>query len=469
MFASGVREEEENEITTLSRASNPIRYPLAGSPSVMTRRAWWLVALNFLIPGSVQSLAGSKKLGRFGLSMTFSLWLTMIAIATTFVVAPTVVFSIATQTITLWVIAAALLFYAVLWMALTFNTLRLVSLVRTSTSARPKIVLLAIMLMFSVSGTAAYGTFLATTASGFLSSVFIAGPAQPPVDGRYSVLLLGGDAGPDRSGLRPDSISVVSIAADTGAVTIIGLPRDMENVPFNASSPLAAKYPAGFGAINGCEVNPCKLNSVYTEVDLKTPDLYPDAEKHGSTPGIEGMRDAASGILGIPIQNVVLIDMQGFATLIDALGGVNINVETRVPVGGDENLVGVAEWIEPGEQNLNGYYAMWYARSRHGDDDYARMARQRQIQEAILDQANPVNVLSKFQAVAASGSNVVKTDIAQSMLGYFVNLAGKSRTQPITRLEITPANGFDPDNPDFADLHARVHDLLWPSAPKDNS
>ena len=61
-----------------------------------------------------------------------------------------------------------------------------------------------------LSGTAAYGAYLATTASGFLSSVFVAGPTEPPVDGRYNILLLGGDAGPDREGLRPDSISVVS-------------------------------------------------------------------------------------------------------------------------------------------------------------------------------------------------------------------------------------------------------------------
>lgn len=458
-----------NEITTLSAATNPIRYPDSGLPTVMTRRAWWLVAFNFLIPGSAQSLAGSRKLGRFGLLTTLSLWLSMIAIVTTYAISPTLIYTITTQTITLWVGAVILSFYAVLWVVLTIDTLRIVRLVRTQKSARPKIVLLATILMFSVSGTATYGTFLASTASGFLSSVFVAGPSTPPIDGRYNILLLGGDAGPDRSGMRPDSISVVSIDADTGAVTIIGLPRDMEDVPFTASSPLASKYPEGYGAINGCEVYPCKLNSIYTEVELKTPELYPNAEKHGSTPGMEGMRDAASGILGIPIQNVVLIDMQSFSTLIDALGGVNINVETRVPVGGDENLVGVAEWIEPGMQNLNGYYAMWYARSRHGDDDYARMARQRQIQEAILEQANPVNVLSNFQAVAASGSRLVKTDIAQSMLGYFVNLASKSRTQPISRIEITPANGFDPDDPDFAAIHSSVQDLLWPPTPKKDS
>ncbi|MDY7544600.1 MULTISPECIES: LCP family protein [unclassified Cryobacterium] len=86
--------------------------------------------------------------------------------------------------------------------------------------------------------------------------------------------------------------------------------------------------------------------------------VYPDAMANGSTPEIEGMRDATSVILGIPIQNYVLFDMQGFSTLIEALDGININVETRVPVGGDENLVSGADWIEPGMQNPNDYDAM---------------------------------------------------------------------------------------------------------------
>ena len=94
---------------------------------------------------------------------------------------------------------------------------------------------------------AAYGAYLATTASGFLNSVFIAGPTEPPVDGRYNILLLGGDSGPDREGMRPDSISVVSIDAETGQAVTIGLPRDLEYVPFPDDSPLAAVYPEGYG------------------------------------------------------------------------------------------------------------------------------------------------------------------------------------------------------------------------------
>ena len=77
--------------------------------------------------------------------------------------------------------------------------------------------------------------------------MFVAGPSEPPVDGRYNILLLGGDAGPDRDGLRPDSISVVSVDAETGQAVTIGLPRNLESVPFAEGSPLADAYPEGYG------------------------------------------------------------------------------------------------------------------------------------------------------------------------------------------------------------------------------
>ena len=74
--------EEKNErlkSSTMSLAASPIRYPDLASRTVMTRRAWWLVVLNFLIPGSAQVLAGDRKLGRFGLGATLALWVLAVA------------------------------------------------------------------------------------------------------------------------------------------------------------------------------------------------------------------------------------------------------------------------------------------------------------------------------------------------------------------------------------------------------
>jgi len=415
----------------------------------MTKRAWWLITLNVLIPGSAQLLAGNRRLGRFGLAATFVLWGTVLILTVLYFAAPAVLFTVVSTGISLWMIAAALVFYAALWLTLTVDTLRLIRLIRAAPSARAWVAGAATAALVLTSGGAAYGAFLASTAGSFVSDVFVVAAPEPPIDGRYNIMLLGGDAGPDREGLRPDSITVASIDAETGAATLIGLPRNLEYVPFVESSPLAAVYPNGYGT-DGCEVDVCLINSIYAEVELYSPELYPDAKAAGSEPGIEAMRDAVEGVTGLTIQYYALIDMFGFSNLIDALGGVTLNVPVAVPIHADETFTTVAEWIEPGVQLMDGYHALWYARSRHDTTDYDRMQRQRQLQQAILEQFTPANVLSKFQEIARAGSQVVKTDIPQATLGYFVELASKTRQLPITDVELVPDNGIAPEDPDYA-------------------
>ncbi|MGR2753288.1 LCP family protein [Agromyces arachidis] len=444
----------------MTLADSPIRHPDTASRPLMTRRGWWLVGMNILIPGSAQVLAGDRRLGRFGLGATLVLWLVVVAAVVTWFVAPTIVYTVASNSIALWVVALGLVFYAVLWLVLTFDTLRLVRLVRTQPSARAPIAALATVVLVLASGGAAYAAYVATTASGFLSTVFAAGPSEPPVDGRYNILLLGADTGPDREGTRPDSMTVASIDAETGQAVLIGLPRNLEDIHFPADSPMAAAYPDGYGTEQGCLVDVCLLNSIYTEAEQVTPELYPDAATRNSSPGLDAMRDAAEGVTGLTIQYYVLIDMQGFEALIDALGGVEITVEERLPIGGDENLQNVDGWVEAGTQRMNGYTALWYARSRYSATDYDRMQRQRVLQEAILRQSTPSNVLAKFQAVAQAGAETVRTDIPQSMLGYFVDLAGKTRALPIQTVELTPENGVDPGYPDWEVVHGLIDEAL---------
>lgn len=450
-------------------SAHPVRYPDVRSQPVMTRRAWVLVVLNILIPGSAQLLAGNRRLGRFGVGATFILWALVIAAGITFMLSRSTILTIASMSIGLIAIAIALVFYAVLWVILTLDTMRLVKLVKAAPSARGWVAALATILLVATSGTAAYGAFVATTASNFVSNVFITAPPKPAVDGRYNIMLLGGDSGPDRDGLRPDSISVVSIDASTGAATMIGLPRNMLNVPFVAGSPMAAAYPNGYGADDGCEVGVCLLNSIYTEVELVSPEMYPDAVAKGSEPGIEGMRDAVEGITGLTIQYYALIDMQGFLDLVDSLGGITVDVATAVPIHSDDTFTTVAEWIGPGVVHLDGYHALWYARSRHDTTDYDRMARQRQLEEALLEQFTPANVLSQLQAVAAAGTRVVKTDIPQASLGYFVDLASKTKNLPLQSVALVPDNGVDPDAPDFDYIRQLVATGVAPIPEADTS
>lgn len=438
----------------------------------MTTRGWWLVVLNFLLPGSAQAIAGNKRLGRFGLRATLTAWGTLALLFVVYLLWPTAVYFLGTWNISLFLGQLVLFFYAILWVVLTFDTLRIVRIVKIKPNARVWIAGFSVVLLALSAGGIAYAGTLAGGLNGALSKIFVAGPTQPPVDGRYNFLLLGGDSGPDREGLRPDTAQVVSIDATTGAATVIGMPRDLQAIPFSAESPMLSVYPDGYTQDSGeyCTRWAC-LNTVYVAAEMNHPELYPDAVAQGSSPGIEAMKDAAEGITGLSIQYYVLIDMQGLSDLIDSLGGVDIDVTERIAIAEPETPeADVPEWIEIGPQHMDGYHALMYARSRwSGQGDYDRMVRQQQLQEALLTQMNPTNVLAKFQEIAAAGTQVVKTNIPQSMLGYFVDLGMKTRTLPMGHVELTPVNAdfpVDTEYPDYAAIQAYIRQLLYPPTPE---
>ena len=438
----------------MSTTALPVRYPDLRSQPLMTRRAVWLVVLNVLVPGSAQVLAGSKRLGRWGLGSTLLFWGVALVVVALALFWRTPLLDVATSTIALTVVQVFLLYYAVLWVVLTIDTLRLVRIVRTAPRARGVIGGAMALLLVVTVGPAAWGAYLTGVQHSLLTGLFSSqAAAADPVDGRYNVLLLGGDAGADRTGLRPDSISVASIDAETGQTTIVGIPRNLYDAPFSEGSPLWGVFPGGYDCGDDCLVS-----FLYTYAE-EHPELYPDAEQQSSSPGIEAMRDAAEGVTGLTIQYYALIDMQGFVELIDALGGIEVDVQQRIPINGGEDAAGqpinVDGWIEPGQQRLDGYHALWYARARHGTSDFDRMARQREVQEAVLSQFQPATVLASFQQVAAAGVQTVDTDVPQAALTAFAELAVKARSQPVTSLELVPPTYSNLD-PDFDAMRAAV-------------
>jgi len=455
----------------------PLRSPDTGSAPLMNKRARWLIVLGFILPGSAQLLAGSRRLGRFGLTATFAL-IALVALGVAGAVwARELTLAILTNSIVLFVVQWLAVAYAVLWIVLGFDTLRLTRIVRVGPKWRLPVAMLSIVLTLVPAGGAAWAAMQLNTARGAIGDIFGSGaPAVEPVDGRYNILLLGTDAGADREGLRPDSISLVSVDAETGQSAIIGLPRELVGMPFPETSPMYDVYPDGFCTDtssyqgDGYCFTRGYINALVTELeDSGSPSydgFYADAASHGSSPGIEATKDAVSGATGLTVQFYVLIDMAGFEQLIDALGGVTVTVDERLPIGGDEHGNNVDEYIEPGEQHLDGYHALWFARSRYGSagGDYARMERQRELQAAMLAQLKPANVLLRFQQVADAGANIVQTDIPESMLGRFVDLASKSRAFAPISVNMTPPE-VDPEYPDYEHIRQLVADAVAKATP----
>ncbi len=445
-------------------AASALRAPDPGDRRLMTRRAVWLTVLHLLVPGSAQVVAGNRRLGRAALAVWLVGVVGLLAAAVLWAVLPQLLLTLPTNAPGLTAIQVLLAAWAVGWLVLTLDTLRLLRLVRIAPAARGALsALLALALVVGLGG-AGWGAWAAGVARSTIGGVFGSGRYALPADGRYNIMVLGGDAGKDRAGRRPDSVSVVSLDALTGDMVTFGLPRDQTDIPFSKGSPMLAKYPDGYGT-HGCNVDVCQLNSIYTEAELKSPQLWPDAEAQHSSPGIEATREAVEGALGIRVQYYVLVDMGSFEQLIDALGGVTIDVKQRIPLGGHivgGRLTGVKVWIEPGRRHLNGNRALWYARSRYGDaqGDYGRMQRQRELQQAIVRQVNPLTVLTRFERVARTGAGAVSTDIPQGLLGEFAGLAVRTRGQKAKTVEFVPSSGWDPAHPDYAKIHAAVQKAL---------
>lgn len=399
-------------------------------------------------------LAGNRRLGRIGLIATFSYWVLLLSAGILALVKRDWFFLLATIPAIDLVLAAFLVVYAILFAVLTLDTLRLQRLVRLP--QRSRIIMLVATLVVGVLGTSTigYAGNLAGVSSNFLGSLFSQQGFTAPENGRYNILLMGGDAARSRFGLRPDSMSVISIDAATGQTVNIGIPRNLQNAPFSAGSPMLKAYPNGYN----CGVV-CLVNAIYKDTTDNHSDLYPDAEKQGSTAGVEATKDAIEGITGLKIQSYVLVDMAGFKRLIDALGGITIDVKNRLPVGGQEDANGmpinVESWIEPGLQHMDGRTALWYARARHGSSDYDRMQRQRAVEDAMLAQMDPANVLTRFKEIASAGRQLLKTDIPSGMVSTYLDLAIKAKKQGIHKLELIPPT-IDVVNPNFTAIHAMV-------------
>jgi LCP family protein required for cell wall assembly len=422
----------------------------------MRKRAWWLLILGTLFPGTAQILGGNRKLGRFAMRFSLAnLAIIVIGALLLFINQKWLVTVLTVPFITtvlgwyLWVFAALFAF-------LTLDALRLSALGRVL--GRSRWVLLASFLVVGVVGTSSlvYAGNISTSSASAIGDIFKQSGSTKPVDGRFNILVLGSDAGSDRFGIRPDSISVFSVSEKTGKVAVIGIPRNLEKVPFSAESPLWTVYPNGWSC-----ANECFINYLYKNVTDNHPELYPDAEKNGSTPGVEATKDAVEGVTGLKITSYVMIEMGAVKKLIDALGGVTIDVKQRLPIGGQADDASDAKgWIEVGEQHMDGYTALWYARSRHTTSDFDRMRRQKEVQAAILKQISPETIFSRFEKLADAGKSLVTTDIPKDMLPTYLELANKVKKRGMKVLDLVPENDFHPGNPDYPAIRTAIAEII---------
>ena len=452
------------------RAAEPV------DTTTMGGAAGWTIA-GTLIPGLGLWRAGHRVTG--GLIMAFAAVIVG-GLVGVLLVNKMALASAAVDPAVLYWATAALAVLALGWVVVIGATFLSLRPHRPTLGQRVAGAALVGVLSFLVAAPMAIAANFTYTTAGLVNAIFdpsdaqsatkptITNQADPWADkARLNVLILGGDSGNDRAaslGDRTDTVILASIDTKTGASTLFSLPRNTARMPFPAESALHKYYPNGFyDGVNPANAN-YFLNAMYRTVPARVPH---DALGQTKNFAADVMKLSVGEALGLDVDYYVKVNMDGFKDFINALGGITVNVNYRVPIGGQTDAHILPDsYIEPGpNQHLKGRLALWYARGRYGLDDYSRMERQRCVINAVVQQASPQNVLLNYQKVAQAGEKTIQTDIPRSMLPAMLTLADRVHGTTLRSVVFRAGDGgWVSANPNWAAVKTRVKKALKESA-----
>jgi LCP family protein required for cell wall assembly len=248
----------------------------------------------------------------------------------------------------------------------------------------------------------------------------------PPWDGseRLNILLIGADE--QGGGHNTDTLITVSVDPVTKQVAMFSLPRDTVDVPVPAG-PAQRLFGRTYGG---------KINSFYSQVRNRA-DLFPGTNR---TRGYNGLKAIIGELYGLDIRWFVEVNFDGFRKVIDAVGGVTVNVQVpvvddRFPVGGGRLI---RLYIPSGLQHMDGRTALRYARSRNTSSDFDRAARQQRVLLSLRDQMDPVDLLPRLPALINALKSAVRTDIPVDQIDELLGLASEIDTRDIRSYVFTP-------------------------------
>jgi len=231
-----------------------------------------------------------------------------------------------------------------------------------------------------------------------------------------TLLLLGTDEGPGNWGARTDTIILAALEHGTGRAALFGIPRNIVDTPLVTT---AARETQQFHQ---------PINALYGFARSQ-PDLFPG----GRNPGATALKQTVSLLLGVRVDYYGLVNLRGFADLVDALGGVDVRVHERLV---DE--VTRPAWGEPKPRidvvpgrtyHMFGRQALAYVRSRKASDDYTRMARQRCFLSAMADQFDAFDALRHFGRLANVIEHNVETDVPLNRVAGLLRLVSAVDTR----------------------------------------
>jgi LCP family protein required for cell wall assembly len=240
-----------------------------------------------------------------------------------------------------------------------------------------------------------------------------------PIDSRVTILFTGVDSNPARREHLYDSIMVVSYDPKTNSLQMISVPRD------------SASYPLYFGGQVTAKV---RINSLPTYV------------RNGWVPSPDApyttLVKEIQYLVGIPINYYAVMDLNGFVTMVDMLGGIDINNPTAIDdpyyatPGGE--IIGFK--LAAGPQHLDGEAALAFVRSRHGagNNDWKREGRQQQVLVALLHKmAEPGSLLQLPGLIQKLGASI-STNFPEDRVADYVNIGLGIPADNITQVVLGP-------------------------------
>lgn len=244
---------------------------------------------------------------------------------------------------------------------------------------------------------------------------------------RLNILLIGADE--QNGGHNTDTMITVSIDPTTNQVVMFTLPRDTVDVPI----------PAGPARNFFGPTFPGKINQYFSTVSKRS-DWYPPIPGIPNGPGYNGLKAIMGNALGLNIQYFVEVNFAGFEKIVDALGGLTVNVQ--VPVVDDHYPASHGDlerlYIAAGMQHMDGSYALQYARSRHTSSDFDRGARQQRILVSLREQTNIATVLPQLDTLTAALKSSITTDIPRELVPQLLQVADKVDARSIRSVIFTP-------------------------------
>jgi len=219
-----------------------------------------------------------------------------------------------------------------------------------------------------------------------------------------NIVLLGSDHRPDAPTWRTDVMVVVAIEPAAKRVGIVAIPRD-----------LWVTLP-GFGENR---INAADFIGEYYRAS-------------GGGPGL--VKRTIAENLELPVDYYVRLDFGGFERIVDALGGVTVDVECPI----EERFVDPASPtgltdvnIQPGVQTMNGRTALFYVRARHATSDYDRVRRQQRLLLALRQQVLNLDIVPKVPALWLALNDAVQTDLGLPEILALARLGVEVKTSDI--------------------------------------